>query len=69
LLVDLKASQELEKNIFGKVIVKSDIGLNTIAYQCALQTNFFSSPIQNTHNITLFSNTQTCPKIGHHVEF
>jgi hypothetical protein len=69
LLVDLKASQELEKNISGKILVKSNIDLNPIAYQCALQTSFFSSPIQNTHNTTLFPNTQTGSKTGHHVEF
>jgi hypothetical protein len=46
LLVDLKASQGLEKNISGKVLVKSNIDLNPIAYQCALQTSFFSFPIQ-----------------------
>jgi hypothetical protein len=69
LLVDLKASQGLKKDISGKVLVKSNIDLNPIAYQCALQTNVFSSPIQNTHSTTFFSNTQTGSKIGHHVEF
>jgi hypothetical protein len=69
LLVDLKASQGLEKNISGKVLVKSNIDLNPIAYQCALQTSFFSFPIQNTHSTTFFSNTQTGFKTGHHVEF
>jgi hypothetical protein len=40
LLIDLKASQGLEKNISGKVLVKSNIDLNPIAYQCALQNQF-----------------------------
>ncbi len=64
-----KTYQRLGKNIFGKIIIKSNIDLNPIAYQCALQTNFFSSLIQNNHNTTFFWNTQTSSKTGHHVEF